>query len=397
MPDSVWLVLGQVGLGFAGLEEKTSHGGYALRLPDPPSDPPAVVWLKYDDIVADELAWCPGADGQGGEQQLPALTGRSAVWSGAAFDVRAQALRLGNGTDRPAPTFLVFEQPDGGAGRVRRTVYACSRMRESGLLFGRIGEDDTDQASPLLASVERVAQAHPAVLRRMSDESRQTTKFFPDTEIELKFTFESDVSPWVVTSDLAAAVQRRELPDFIPDVGNEYQRWSYEQDTFALERDGVSVGYAAFMLTPSQEYVVKYKMYPADGLRRQETFDMNVRLEPSDFQDYLRTALPGTTASALAHLTRSRFDVNVQSARTGHYFGLEMDEVTAAGHTLRQLELEYHRSQLVAGCDQAAVEPELMRLRDLVAGVLSDRGYQYSVGYLSKLSFLKGLPVPAPG
>ena len=227
----------------------------------------------------------------------------------------------------------------------------------------------------------------------MSDESRQTTNFFPDIEIELKFTFDSEVSPWVVTSRFAEAVQRGELLDFIPDVGNEYQRWSYEQDTFALERDGVSAGYAAFMLTPSGEYVVKYKMYPADGLRRQETFDMNVQIEPAQFEDYLHNALPDTTVIPLPHLTRSRFDVNVQSTRTGHYFGLEMDEVTAAGHTLRQLELEYHRSQLVAGCEQDSVEPELMRLRDLVAATLSEWDYRYQVGYLSKLSFLKGLRV----
>jgi len=391
MPASVWLILGQVGFGFAGLEAGTAQGGFAVRLPDPPAVPPAVVWLRYDEIEADELVWCPGTDRRA-DGQVPALTGRTAVWSGVAFDARTQALRLGGDDGRPAPTFLVYERLGDSGDELHRTVYACSRIRESGLLFARVGEDGAASASPLLSSVQRVAQANPDVLRRMSDESRQCTNFFPDIEIELKFTFEQEVSPWAVTSDFAAAVQRGELADFIPDVGNEYQRWSYEQDTFALERDGASVGYAAFMLTPSGEYVVKYKMYPADGLRRQETFDMDVRLDPSQFENYLRNALPGTTVLPLAHLTRSRFDVNVQSTRTGHYFGLEMDEVTAAGHTLRQLELEYHRSQLVADCDEAAVEPELMRLRDVVAGMLTERGYRYSVGYLSKLSFLKGLP-----
>ena len=33
------------------------------------------------------------------------------------------------------------ERPDDSAGKVRRTVYACSRMRDSGLLFARVGED----------------------------------------------------------------------------------------------------------------------------------------------------------------------------------------------------------------------------------------------------------------
>jgi hypothetical protein len=396
MPNSLWLMLGQVGLGFAGLEARTSHGAFALRLPSAPSgDSPAVLWLRYDDILADEVLWCPGDEGlEIGQQPLPTLTGRNAVWSGVAFDARTQALRLGGSDGRLqelAPTFLVHEQPHAETREVRRTVYVCSRMRESGLLFARIGEDSLDGTGSLLDSVVRVTAEDPVVLRRMSDESRQTSNLFPDIEIELKFTFDQDVSPWVVTSNLAAAVQRRELPDFIPDVGNEYQRWSYEQDTFALEREGASLGYAAFMLTPSQEYVVKYKMYPTDALRRQETFDMNVRIEPSGFQEYLREALPGTTALALPHMTRSRFDVNVQSTRTGHYFGLEMDEVKAAGQTMRQLELEYHRSQLVAGCDEKTVEPELMRLRDLVSEILSDWGYSYHVGYFSKLSFLKAL------
>lgn len=395
MPSSLWLILGQIGLGFAGLESRTSYGAFALRLPSPPSgDPPAVLWLKYDDILADEVLWCPGDAETGSGQPLPTITGRSAVWTGVAFDVRAQALQLGGSNGRLpelAPTFVVHEQRGTQADDVRRTVYACSRIRESGLLFARVGQDSADGTSPLLESVMRVATASPVILRRMSDESRQTTNLFPDIEIELKFTFDQEVSPWVVTSNLAAAVQRRELPDFIPDVGNEYQRWSYEQDTFALEREGVSVGYAAFMLTPSQEYVVKYKMYPADALRRQETFDMNVRIEPSHFSEYLRRALPDVTATALPHMTRSRFDVNVQSTRTGHYFGLEMDEVTAAGQTMRQLELEYHRSQLVSGCEEETVEPELMRLRDLVARTLSEWGYSYRVDYFSKLSFLRSL------
>jgi hypothetical protein len=392
-----WLVFDEVGQGFKGLPVQASRPLVAVRLSVPVRPVGTTEWLTYDEVLADRIqVW----SGPGSPDRDDAWDGPVPVHTNLPFDRRPDALDLARqfpgATGRGlVPGLLVTEQRH--ERHVERTVYSCSRIRESGMIFSRIwtGEHPTD-LSPSEAVREACAQSKD-LHERFSDESNQIRRFDEDVEIELKYTMPDEVSPWFLASDLAAMVQRREIEGFIPDLGNELKRWSYTQDTFEILSPD-KAGYVAFMRYPAGLDLVKYKFFDQDSLRRMEKVDVGVTVDPGQYQEYLRSKVEGADFRPLPRLTRTRFDVVVESTSTGHFFGLEVDEVRAAGRVLRQLEIEYHQSRACLGVTAETVEPELFRLADMVEHRLKEWGLRAERGYLSKLSFLKEAAAgdPAP-
>jgi len=138
-------------------------------------------------------------------------------------------------------------------------------------------------------------------------------------------------------------------------------------------------------------YVIKEKNFERDALRRREVFSVGVELSGDGFDGYIRREAPELVVRRLPGFRRSRFDVNVESAVTGHFFGIEIDEVVVptTGHVLQQLEVEYHKSRICEGVDPRSIESELFRLVEIVRGHLASWGIHQSLGYYSKLTFLK--------
>ncbi|MBD0693863.1 hypothetical protein [Streptomyces sp. CBMA123] len=407
-----WLVLDEIGASFPGVGSPTSPSFLAVRLAPFTGSGGTTEWLRYREVTADRVLVVSRS---GDVTESLSCGPADPIWTHLPFDLRADARRfetvgaigtvgaisgvgaLGavgavgtEGADarpRLVPVFLVTEQVSGTGTRTH--VYSCSRIRESGLLFSRIWAGETPAGASPVAAVRVACAEQPVLLHRFTDEVAQTTRFESDVEIELKLTLRTETSPWEIASRLADAVQTRELPGFLPDLGNELQRWTYEQDTFEVHDADGRNGYAAFMKDPDGTFVVKYKFFEEDALRRTERFDEGVRLGPEQFADYLTSALPGVRLRRLPHLVRTRFDVNVESAVAGHFFGLEMDEVRANGRVMRQLEIEYHKTRDCHGAEAATIEPELNRLADEAQRLLDRWGVEASRGYRSKLTFLK--------
>lgn len=383
-----WLVFAEIGTGFRNLEPPSSRAIAAVRLPAN-TDPAGVTeWLPYHEVVADRvLRW----DDRGQPADAENLTGPTAVSTSLPFDRRGgDALSLdaaapGMAGGRLVPSFLVAE--DGGTS----TVHVCSRIRESGMLFTRVWSGEVPADHDLARTVREACEREPGALARFGDEGAQMTRFDEDIEIELKFTLLDDTTPWEIAHRLAVEVQRRGLPGFLPDLGNEMQRWTYEQTTFEVTAPADRVGYVAFMQTHDGTYEVKHKFFAEDSLRRIERCVLGVALRPDEFADHIRATIPGAEFRPLPDLRRTRFDVNVESAATGHFFGLETDEVRAGGRVLRQLEIEYHRTRDAPGASARTVEPELFRLSELVEDLLAEWGVRAERGYFSKLSFLRDL------
>jgi hypothetical protein len=378
-----WLLFDEIGSGFAGLARAEPGPTAAIRLPPTAETAGTTEWLGYDDVVAE---WIQVWDGSGAVTRDAPVKPALPHSTGLPFDRRTGALPPVAGREL-VPAFLVAETADGG--RPVRHVYCCSRIRDSGMLFSRIWSGTVTAGVALVETVREVCAGQPELLARFSDESVQTIRHDPDIEIEVKFTLLGEVSPWRLACGLAAAVQRRALTGFIPDLGNELQRWSYGQDTFEISGPAGQSGYVAFMADHDDTYSVKYKFFAEDALRRTERIEEDVVLERDRFEEYILDTVKGVEVRALPHLTRTRFDVNVESARTGHFFGLEVDEVHAGGQVLRQLEIEYHKSRACWGSDPATVEAELFRLSGEVQAHLDDWSITSHLGYFSKLSFLK--------
>jgi hypothetical protein len=267
----------------------------------------------------------------------------------------------------------------------------CTRLREVGAVFARVAtvEQETDVTLPAIVR-ESLTRAHE--LRDCVAVEWQTfTRFEPETEIELKLELKEGVPSWGLASRIAAAVSDGQLGGFIPDVGNELQRWHFRQSTFEILAPAAERGYVAFIQNPSGTYGLKHKVFEEDSMRRVETFREELTIPQDDFSGFLSREYPGLSLRRLPSFTRSRFDVNVESSATGHFFGVEIDEVVVPGcdAVLQQVELEYHRSRIHDGLDHASIDSELYRLASEVEGWLAGTGVECRRTFYSKLSFLR--------
>jgi len=379
---SWWITLDEIGGSFPALAAPESMTIYAAQLATVDQRDGSTVWLAYDDVVASRIQeWSRDGELRTDYSVDPVR----ALATSLPFDRREGLLAVGDGAiGRLVPAFLVASGEDESLAH----VYVCSRVRESGMLFSRIwtGEAGGFGIVPL---VSRARDEQPQLVRRFTDEATQCTRFDDEHEIEVKFTILDETQPWTIADALARAVQNRQLEGFIPDLGNEMQRWTYGQYTFEVLSPPAHRGYIAFSPMHDGAFAVKFKFFDQDSLRRYERIVEDVRLQPSDFRRYISSAIGDAELCELPYLTRTRFDVNVESAVAGHFFGLEMDEVHSGRCVMRQLEIEYHRSRACYGVDAGTIEPELFRLADQVDDLFTAWGIRANRGYFSKLSFLK--------
>jgi hypothetical protein len=226
---------------------------------------------------------------------------------------------------------------------------------------------------------------------RVGTENQTWTHFEEGIEIETKVSLNGSVGIWPLSSDISTRIGSDDFPGFVPDVGNEMQRWQFFQHTYEVLTPAAEVGYLAFIAEPAGTYLLKHKRFPVDALRREETFRTHVVVRDQDFDAYLADQYPSYAVRRLGSFARARFDVNLESAATGHFFGIEIDEVTVigTGEVLRQVELEYHRSRVHEGLDGTTIDGEMARLADLVVAYLQRNGIVAEQTYYSKLSFLR--------
>ncbi len=277
--------------------------------------------------------------------------------------------------------------------RTRVEVLACTRLREVGAVFGKVAEWTVPATTPKDEVVAAGLESARQLREHVAVENHVFRNLVPGIEIENKITMHGDVSIWRMASEIAALVGSPAFPGFIPDVGNEVQRWEVFQHTFEVLSPSDEVGYIAFQEQPSGAFMLKHKTFAEDTQQRVETFRHNLTVPGRDFAAFLAAEYPHLTVRELRTFSRTRFDVNLESSATGHFFGIEIDEVRTTGdeHVLRQAEVAYHRSRIHSGLDAATIEPELERLTRLVDGYLADNHVERERTFYSKLSFLRDI------
>jgi hypothetical protein len=272
-------------------------------------------------------------------------------------------------------------------------VLACTRLRAGGMLFTRVARmavaAGTGLAGLIGPALRLLDEHHPHVLT----ETEGCTCLTADVEVETKLVLSGRLSPWAVATRLSSLVGADALPGFIPDLGNEMQRWQTYQRTWEVEHPASETGYLALIHYGSEGYVLKRKRFQVDGLRREETFRFGLEVPADNVDGYVRSLYPNLRLRTLPSHRRSKFDVNVESAATGHFFGIEIDEILVehSEHGMSQLEIEYHRSRIHEGLDADTIEPELMRLTALVEGLVTGFGEIPVRTFYSKLSFLRDI------
>lgn len=270
-------------------------------------------------------------------------------------------------------------------------MLACARLRANGALFTRVARTNCNAtpAGLIEVALAAVSEHHPHVLT----DSEYCTGLTPNVEIETKLALSGRLSPWALATRLSCLVGTEALPDFIPDLGNEMQRWQTYQRTWEILAPLEDAGYLALLYYGAGGYALKRKRFRRDGLRREETFRLDLDVPDEGVDEYIESLYPELKLRALPSHRRSKFDVNVESIRTGHFFGIEIDEIVLENATacMSQLEIEYHRSRIHDGLDASSIEPEILRLTDLVRQVVTDLGERPEPTFYSKLSFLRDM------
>jgi hypothetical protein len=306
----------------------------------------------------------------------------------AALRDQVAALRpdalLNFDTLAPLMVLRLTDTPDGAA----VTALMCTRMRTVGTVFARVARFVVQPDEPLDSVVAHAIELSTPIRQSVVTEWQGWEKFHQGVEIELKLSLLDEVGIWGLSSALVGAVQRGELTGFVPDVGNELQRWERDQRSFEVLHPPADAGYLAVVNSRNATFV-RHKRFTRDSLRRGESFAEFEWTE--DAPELIRRRFPEYHVRELPSFSRSRFDVNLESVRTGHFFGIEIDEVVTSEpkRILRQVELEYHRSRLHEGLDGSSIEAELMRLAELVESFLSQRSVRFERSHYSKLSFLR--------
>lgn len=401
--------------GAAGLLDGTR--GWAARGPLACVELPAgdlagshtvrLAWALAHDAGARVLRACPGS---AAPLRLPA---GAPVFDGFAITGPLAAAVADGGL--LTPLFVTVDSPaaDGGsaAGRRLRTFSKVTSSTGEGL-FLLTGDapvtpaahaDDTADAAaarspedPDSAAAAEALRRHRAHFLRLNNAVWAYAKHFPGTEIEYKLTMRPGVDVHRLSIDLYRILHRAELGPFRPEFGNEYELCEIRNHLYEVAGPLDERGYVSFIPMGGGAHLVRRKWFPEDALVRREEIFRDVTVH-GGFEEYIADTFK-VAATAHPPFTRVRYDLNVESMRTGHVYGVFFDRCEADGHPgrlLQQCEVEYLRTRSVAGVENPSVQEELHALKDAVAGFLRTSGIPFEESHLSKLSWLRSLTAPA--
>lgn len=323
-------------------------------------------------------------------QLLPASTLLNGLHLGPALTDALTAIGEDHST-RHTPLFCATAHPDGWH------TYSRVHLRPDAGCFVRTSTAPIgDPSDPIGWIPDAVAHhgAHAAQLNSLDGAIAQAHR---GKEIETKFTLPSDTPLWPLAVDLHDRVATGALPEMAPRFRDPFETWDFANTLFEVHGPDPQRGYVSFLYTRPGLYQVKRKNYDADALVRHEHVDVNVTItEP--LHRYVRDTL-GLSARPMPDFRRMRYDIQFESLRTGHHYGIFVDRCALhldLAETLVQVEVEYLRSRSVLPLDEPAVFTEVERITDWVADILAAHGLPAQRGYYSKLSFLRDVVARRP-
>lgn len=215
-------------------------------------------------------------------------------------------------------------------------------------------------------------------------------KAFPGQELEHKYTLPPDTPIWELTVDTLHQIRHGCLPGFALKYHDELQAWNYDNYLYDIQEPEAERGYVSFIPTATGDgWRMKRKWFTADTFARREQLT-NLTMG-TDLAAFLRETLR-VDALPMPAFRRLRYDVNVESLATGHYYGIFfdrchlLDDPTVA---LSQCEIEYCRTRTTQRPDEASILHEIDHVANWIETLLITHDITAPRGYYSKLSFLR--------
>ncbi|HET8641158.1 MAG TPA: hypothetical protein VFM37_04425 [Pseudonocardiaceae bacterium] len=375
--DSAWLVLGGIHHLNAAAPVTGGDPLVLVSLPAPAhaSHPSNTVVLRWADLGRVELTGRDGAvaSADGGEL-FPGMLPGTAV------------ARLAPGPVVPL-FYLAVRDRDGG-----RDVHVYSQIRflADDACFIRVTPEPLAVGEVEdLAWLPEALRLHQASSLFLNNHQRYYRKCFPDQELEYKYTLTPPVDVWRMTVRVYQRLLAAALPGFIMEYRDEFQAWDYVNHLYQVTDPEPDRGYVSFIPTTDGRNLLKRKWFAADSFSRRETHTYGV-IPEHGFDAYIRDEL-GLSARRLPAFRRARYDVNFESTRTGHVYGIFFDHVSlieAPEVVLNQCELEYLRSRTAVRPDPDAVLVEIDEIAGWLEAFLREHGLNDERGHYSKLTFL---------
>lgn len=227
------------------------------------------------------------------------------------------------------------------------------------------------------------------VARRSFNNNCWYTKWRSDVEIERKYTFTKPVDTWVLIQKLYHSILSGELNEFVPEFNDEFQVWDFENYMFEILEPQHKRGYVSFIPQSNGLMTVKQKNFEEDAEIRSETITAHVKLALDEIEEYAKSF---GQVRALPHYRRKRFDVNLESLKTGNVYGIFFDLCRpigdeVEGNALFQCEVEYIRSRVMAPVHEVMEEYE--KVCSFTKEFLLNQKIEFNEGYYSKLSYLR--------
>ena len=271
-------------------------------------------------------------------------------------------------------------------------AYAQIRFHPEDACFVRttrepVGHGPIDE----LRWLDPVLTAHADSSTALNNHLRYFRKHFSGTELEFKYTLDPAPDIWSASVELLKALRDGELEGCRPEYRDEFQIHHTENHLFDVIGPEPEIGYASFIPTVTAGHVLKRKWFTEDTFARREELTPGLDITPDGFEAYLSEDL-GLQARAMPPFQRVRYDIQCESMRTGHVYGIFLDRcalLAAPEVVLSQCELEYLRSRSILDHDQDEVLIEMERIDSWLREYLSAHGWANERTFYSKRSFLR--------
>jgi hypothetical protein len=191
--------------------------------------------------------------------------------------------------------------------------------------------------------------------------------------------------------ELLKALRDGKLEGCRPEYREEFQIHHTENHLFDVTGPEPEIGYASFIPTVTAGHVLKRKWFTEDAFARREELTPGLDITPDRFETFLREDL-NLQVRALPPFQRVRYDIQCESLRTGHVYGIFLDRcalLAAPDVVLSQCELEYLRSRSILDHDQDEILIEMKRIDSWLCEYLASHGWAAEHTFYSKRSFLR--------
>ncbi|MBT0773336.1 hypothetical protein KIH74_30605 [Kineosporia sp. J2-2] len=382
-----WIAVGGIHLLNGSAALSATEPVALLRVPPPAEELPVSTVVVHWDRLGACPATAPG-------------TGRRAVLEGAGLFPHGVASAALAGLLPASASALVPLCYLTGSAEEGYHVYAQVRFLAQDACFVRITPEPVGAgAVEELNWLRPGLAAHAGHALFLNNHQRYYRKAFPGQELEYKYNLEPVPDIWALTVELNRRLHAGELTGYLPEYRDEFQAWDYGNHLFEVTAPEAERGYVSFIPTTDGKNLMKRKWYVEDSFARREEHTYGLTIDPADFGRYVRTEL-GVEVRPLPPFRRVRYDVNFESVRTGHVYGIFFDRCSLYDDpdvVLSQCELEYLRTRSPLEPDEKAALAELEQLAHWLEGYLTEHGLPATRTFYSKKTFLKDAVAARPG